>query len=195
MARFKPGSAPETPWKPTREQLAAAHSGRVRDVIDHALRVLFVGINPGLYTAAIGHHFGRPGNRFWPALYAGGFTPRLYSPFEEILLLDHGLGITNMVERPTATADQLSVDELKGGLKRLARRVQRYRPRFVAFLGLTSYRSAFGRPRATLGLQEERFADARIWLLPNPSGLNAHHQHSHLATLFGELHQAAYGAD
>jgi TDG/mug DNA glycosylase family protein len=153
--------------------------------------VLLVGINPGLYSAAIGHHFGRPGNRFWPALHAGGLTPRLLSPFEEILLLQHGLGLTNLVDRATATADELTTAELQAGAERLARKVRRYRPRFVAPLGLTSYRVAFQRPRARLGPQPETLAGATVWLLPNPSGLNAHHQPADLARLFRELRIAA----
>jgi TDG/mug DNA glycosylase family protein len=190
MRRRKPGSAVGTPWRPTREQLAAARSLSVPDVIDDRLDVLFVGINPGLYSAAIGHHFGRPGNRFWPALHAGGFTPRLLSPFEEIRLLAWGLGLTNMVDRATATADELTPDELRAGVARLARIVRRYRPRFVAPLGLTSFRVAFGRPRASLGMQAEPLAGATVWLLPNPSGLNAHHQPVHLARMFRELRES-----
>jgi TDG/mug DNA glycosylase family protein len=161
-------------------------------VIDHRLRVLFVGINPGLYSAAIGHHFGRPGNRFWPALFAGGFTPRLFSPFDEILLLPLGLGLTNLVDRATATADELSTDELRGGVRRLERKVRRYCPQFVAPLGLTSYRIASAQTKAKLGEQPERLAGARIWLLPNPSGLNAHHQPADLAKLFRQLRVAAF---
>ena len=159
-------------------------------MIDDGLRVLFVGINPGLYSAAIGHHFGRPGNRFWPALHAGGFTPRLFSPFEEILLLPLGIGLTNLVDRATATAEELSVDELRAGVERLKRKVRRYRPHYIAPLGLTSYRSAFARPKARLGHQQETLGSAQIWLLPNPSGLNAHHQPAMLAKMFGELFEA-----
>lgn len=193
MKRRNPGSPPDAPWRPTRAQLDAARALGVPDVIDHGLDVLFVGINPGLYSAAIAHHFGRPGNRFWPALHAGGFTPRLFSPFEEILLLDLRLGLTNLVDRATATADELSPDELRSGAARLKRKVQRYRPRFVAPLGLTSYRIAFGRPRATLGPQPQTLAGATVWLLPNPSGLNAHHQPADLARMFKELRQASEG--
>src|SRR5262245_4819693 len=193
MRRRKPGSTPGVPWRPTRAELKAAQRLSVPDVIDHGLGVLFVGINPGLYSAAIGHHFGRPGNRFWPALYAGGFTPQLFSPFEEILLLDLGIGLTNLVDRATATADELSPDELRAGVRRLERKVRRYRPRFVAPLGLTSYRVAFARQKATLGEQIEHLSGARIWLLPNPSGLNAHHQPAALATLFRRLHNATLG--
>ena len=191
MRRRRPGSAPGTPWRPSRAHLDSARALSVPDVIDHGLRVLFVGINPGLYSAAIGHHFGRPGNRFWPALHAGGFTPRLFSPFEEILLLPLGVGLTNLVDRATATADELAVDELRTGVRRLERKVRRYRPAFVAPLGLTSYRTALGRPKAKLGEQPERVGGARIWLLPNPSGLNAHHQPAALAAMFRELHAVA----
>lgn len=187
MASRKLGRRPETPWRPTRAQLVAASTGTVRDVIDEALRVLFVGINPGLYSAAIRHHFGRPGNRFWPALHSGGFTPRVLSPFEEFQLLDYSLGITNIVGRATAKADELTRPELEAGATRLLRKVRRYRPRFVALLGLTSYRAAFNRPRAVLGRQPEEFAGATLWLLPNPSGLNAHHQPADLARLFQQL--------
>ncbi len=121
------------------------------DVIAAGLAVLFVGINPGLYTAAIGHHFGRPGNRFWPALHAGGFTPRLFSPYEERELLPLGYGITNVVARATATADELTQAELLEGGRRLTAKARRYRPRILAFLGIGAYRVAFARPRATLG--------------------------------------------
>lgn len=184
---FKPVATPETPWRPTRAELAAAYGLRVPDVIAGGLDVLFVGINPGLYSGAIGHHFGRPGNRFWPALHAGGFTPRVFSPFEEIRLLEYNLGITNLVDRATARADELTPAELQAGAKRLARQARRYRPRFVALLGLTSYRAAFRQPRAVLGLQPQPLAGAAVWLLPNPSGLNAHHQPADLARLFREL--------
>jgi double-stranded uracil-DNA glycosylase len=195
LRRRHAGSRPDMPWKPTRAQVAAAHRLSVPDVIDHGLCILFVGINPGLYSAAIGHHFGRPGNRFWPALFAGGFTPRLFSPFEESELLKLGVGIVNLVDRATATADELTPAELRGGAARLARKVRRYRPRFVAPLGLTSYRIAFSRPKAGLGLQEAVIGGAEIWLLPNPSGLNAHHQPADLARMFGELRSAALDVD
>jgi TDG/mug DNA glycosylase family protein len=153
--------------------------------------VLFVGINPGLYTAAIGHHFGRPGNRFWPALHAGGFTPRLLSPYEERELLPLGYGITNVVARATATADELTPAELLEGGRRLAAKARRYRPRRLAFLGIGAYRVAFGRPRAALGEQPELVGPSRAWILPNPSGLNAHYQAADLARLFRELRAAA----
>jgi TDG/mug DNA glycosylase family protein len=178
-------------FKPTRHDLAAARDCTVPDVISHDLRVLFVGINPGLYSAAIGHHFGRPGNRFWPALHASGFTPRLFSPFEENQLLPLGLGITNFVRRASARADELTADELRAGAVVLAKKVRRYCPRFVAVLGVTAYRLALHQPDAVIGRQVEPFAGAVAWVLPNPSGLNAHFMASDLARLFTELCEAA----
>jgi len=178
------------PWKPTKEQLLAAKDKTVRDVIAPGLRILFCGINPGLYTAAVGHHFARPGNRFWPALYAAGFTDRLLSPFEEKELLACGYGITNVVMRATATADQLSRAELNEGGKRLATKVRRYQPGFLTVLGVGAYRAAFGNAKANIGEQEKTIGETRIWVLPNPSGLNAHYQPKDLARLFAELKNA-----
>lgn len=175
------------PWKPTKQQLLAAEGKTVRDVIAPRLRVLFCGINPGLYTAAVGHHFARPGNRFWPALFAAGFTDRIVSPFDERELLHSGYGITNVVMRTTATADQLSREELREGGKQLVAKVRRYRPRVLAILGLGAYRTAWEKPKAVIGRQEEPIGDTIVWVLPNPSGLNAHYQASDLARLFGEL--------
>ena len=149
--------------------------------------MLFCGINPGLYTAAIGHHFGRPGNRFWPALHRSGFTERLLDPSEEQELLRHGLGITNVVDRATATADELTAAELAAGGQKLVEKVRAFQPRRVAILGVGAWRSAFGRPRAALGPQEETLADASIWVLPNPSGLNAHYRLEDLAEKLREL--------
>lgn len=160
------------------------------DIIGGRLSVLFCGINPGLYSAAIGHHFGRPGNRFWPTLHAAGFTPRLYSPYEERDLLDLGYGITNVVERATATADQLEPGEFVAGGKRLRARVKKFAPRFLAVLGIGAYRIAFDQPKAKLGLQEEVLGTTRLWVLPSPSGLNAHFQLDSLATVFRELRDA-----
>ncbi len=180
-----------TPWKPTPAEIAAANGRRVPDVIGPGLRVLFCGINPGLYSGAVRHHFARPGNRFWPALHAAGFTQRLLSPFEERVLLNCGCGITNLVARATAGADELTAEELRAGAVRLARKVRRCRPAFVAFLGVTAYRTAFGRPQARLGRQAETLGGAAIWVLPNPSGLNAHFQAADLARLFTELRRAA----
>jgi TDG/mug DNA glycosylase family protein len=181
----------EQPWKPTAAQLLAARDRTVPDILGPALNVLFCGINPSLYSAAVGRHFARPGNRFWPALEAGGFTPRRFSPFEGDALLPLGLGITNVVARATATAAELSAEEFVEGGRELARKVDRYRPRFVAFLGITAYRSAFTRPWAVVGRQDERLGVSRIWVLPNPSGLNAHYRLADLGLLFAELREAA----
>ena len=178
------------PWKPTKEQLLAATEKTVRDVIAPNLRVLFCGINPGLYTAAVGHHFARPGNRFWPALHAGGFTDRILSPFDERELLQSGYGITNVVARTTATADLLTKDEIIAGGVRLRAKVLRYRPRVLAVLGLGAYRTAFNQPKATVGRQENRIGETVLWVLPNPSGLNANYQAAELARLFRELKEA-----
>jgi TDG/mug DNA glycosylase family protein len=177
----------ETPWRPTKQQLADAANKTLPDLVAPNLKVLFAGINPGLYTAAIGHHFGRPGNRFWPALHASGFTPRLFSPFEEKLLLPLGVGITNLVARATATADELTADELRAGAKTLERKVRRFNPKMLAVVGVGAYRTAFNRPRATIGRQEGTIGDTRVWVLPNPSGLNAHYQPAQLAEAFREL--------
>ena len=149
--------------------------------------MLFCGINPGLYSAATGFHFARPGNRFWPALAAAGFTPRRFEPSEGRRLLALGFGITNLVARATAAAAELSADELRQGRRRLERAVRRYRPRVVAIIGITAYRAAFDRPAATLGRQPEQVIDAVVWVLPNTSGLNAHHQAADFARAFGEL--------
>jgi TDG/mug DNA glycosylase family protein len=178
------------PWKPTKLQLLAAKDKTVRDVIAPDLRILFCGINPGLYTAAVGHHFARPGNRFWPALYAAGFTERLLSPFDERELLKSGYGVTNVVMRASAAADELSREELREGGKRLAAKVLRYRPSALAILGLGAYRVAWERPKAVIGRQEETIGETIIWVLPNPSGLNAHYQAKELGRLFLELKSA-----
>lgn len=178
-------------WRPTKQQLAAAANKTVPDVVAPNLKVLLCGINPGLYTAAIGHHFGRPGNRFWPALFAGGITPRLFSPFEEQELLPLGYGITNIVARATVSADELGADELRAGAKKLVRKVEKLRPRLLAVIGVGAYRVAFKQPDATIGLQDQRIAGTRIWVLPNPSGLNAHYQPKELGQLFGQMRSFA----
>ena len=183
------------PWKPTKEQLLAATDKTVRDVIAPNLRVLFSGINPGLYTAAVGHHFARPGNRFWPALYAGGFTDRVLSPFDERELLKSGYGITNVVLRATATADALTKEEIVVGGARLRAKVLRYRPKVLAILGMGAYRTAFNQPKATIGRQEDRIGDTVLWVLPNPSGLNANYQAPDLARLFRELRESIWIQD
>lgn len=182
-------------WKPTREEIAAGYGKTVPDVIAKDLRVLFCGINPGLYSGATGHHFARPGNRFWPALHAGGFTERLLSPFEERELLSRGYGITNVVARATAAASELGADELIEGGRELEKKVRRYRPKILAVLGVTVYRTAFARPFAKLGRQSETIGETTIWVLPNPSGLNAHYQPKDLARLFRELREAAEVCD
>lgn len=185
--------------RPTRAEVLASAGKTVADVIAPNLKVLICGINPGLYTAAIGHHFGRPGNRFWPALYAAGITPRLLSPYEEHMLLDYGFGITNLVARATAAADELSAQELVEGGRLLVEKLRRYRPRILAVLGLTAYRTAFGHPKAQIGPQGERIAadpetgypGALLWVLPNPSGLNAHYTLADLGVLYRQVKEAA----
>ena len=180
----------ESPWKPTKEEQANARDKAVPDVIGPGLAVLFCGINPGLYSGAVGHHFARPGNRFWPALYDGGFTDRILSPFEELRLLESGWGITNLVERATATADELSAAELRAGALVLERKVKPLGPEWVAVLGLVAYRQAFADPKAKIGVQERKLASASIWVLPNPSGLNAHFQREDLKIVFREFRDA-----
>jgi TDG/mug DNA glycosylase family protein len=175
------------PFKPTREQLLAANNKTIPDLIAPDLKVLFCGINPGLYSGATGHHFARPGNRFWPALYAAGFSRRLLSPFEKEELLNDGYGITNLVRRTTNAASELTRDEYIKGARQLQRKVRKYSPRVIAFLGIGAYRDGFGRPRAALGRQKETLGGAVVWVLPNPSGLNAHFPPKALAELFREL--------
>lgn len=175
------------PVKPTRQQIISATDKLVDDIIADELRVLFCGINPGLYTAAVGHHFARPGNRFWPTLHAAGFTPRLFAPHEQRELIPLGYGITNVVARASAAADELSIEELRTGGEILVAKVLAYRPAVLAILGLGAYRTAFERPRASVGEQPERIGETRLWALPNPSGLNAHYQRDELARLFREL--------
>jgi len=156
-------------------------------VIAPQLKVLFVGINPGLYSAATGHHFARPGNRFWPALYEGGFTARRLNPSEQEELLKSGYGITNLVNRGTATAEELAPEEFVRGRRRLAAKVRRYSPKIVAFLGVGAYCHAFECKQASIGPQAGRFEGAEVWLLPNPSGLNANYQLPELVKLFRAL--------
>lgn len=179
------------PPRPTAEEIRRAGGLTVPDLIRPGLSILFCGINPGLYSGATGLHFARPGNRFWPALHAGGFTERLLAPWESHLLLDAGYGLTALVRRATATAAELSDEEFLAGRRALERKVRRYKPRWVAVLGLGAYRAAFSRPRATVGQQAERIGPAGLWVLPNPSGLNANHQLRDLTRMFGDLHIAA----
>ncbi|HEX4049136.1 MAG TPA: G/U mismatch-specific DNA glycosylase [Elusimicrobiota bacterium] len=178
---------PEKPRPPSRAELEAARSKTVKDIIRPGLDVLFVGINPGLYTAAIGHHFGRPGNRFWPALNLSGLLRRPLTPQESVLLLESNIGITNIVDRATAAAAELTREELRRGARRLERRILRYKPKQAAFLGLGLYRDAFDRPKARVGLQRERLGRTRLWVFPNPSGLNAHFQVRDYVRLFRRL--------
>lgn len=181
---------PSKSWRPTPEQLADARGRKIRDVIAPDLRVLFVGINPGLYSGAVGRHFARPGNRFWKALHRAGFTDVQLSPFEQRRLLDHGIGITNLVARTTASAAELTPAELRAGAVTLERKVKRYVPHVVAVLGIGAYRAAFERPRATIGAQPGTIESARVWVLPNPSGLNANYQLPALVRSFRTLRRA-----
>jgi TDG/mug DNA glycosylase family protein len=180
--------------RPTKAERLAAVGRTVEDVIAPGLRVLFCGINPGLYTAVTGHHFAGPGNRFWPALYASGFTPRLLRPDEERELLDWGLGITNVVPRATAAAAELGPEDYESGGRLLTEKLMRYRPAFLAVLGIGAYRTAFGQPGAAIGPQPEAIGETRLWVLPNPSGLNANYQAPQFAALFGELRAAVEGS-
>jgi TDG/mug DNA glycosylase family protein len=176
--------------RPTRDDLDAAYGRTVPDVIAKGLDVLFVGINPSLYSAAIGHHFGRPGNRFWRALHGAGFTDHVLLPKEDRDLLRFGLGITNIVAAATARADQLSPADLRAGARRLEDVARRFAPSMVAVLGVTAYRTAFERPSAAVGPQTDRMAAAGVWVLPNPSGLNAGYQLPALIGAFAELRAA-----
>jgi TDG/mug DNA glycosylase family protein len=178
--------------RPTPGELDAARDTTIPDVAAPGLRVLFAGINPGLYSAATGYHFARPGNRFWPALHASGFTPRVFRPDEQDLLLPLGLGITNVAARATARADELTPAEIRAGGQVLTAKAARLNPRWVAVLGITAYRTAFGHPGAQTGPQEERLAGTRLWVLPNPSGLNAHWAAPQLAEAFRELRVHGY---
>ena len=175
--------------KPSKEQVLAAAGKTLPDVIAPNLKVLFCGINPGLYTAAVQQHFGRPGNRFWPVLHRAGFTPRQFHPSEQRELLQLGYGITNIVARATTAAAELTDEELATGARILERKVRRYTPRVLAVVGVGAYRTAFARPHAKLGLQPETIGATKIWVLPNPSGLNANYQPAQLVELFGDLHQ------
>jgi TDG/mug DNA glycosylase family protein len=177
--------------KPTKSDLKAAKNKTLPDLIAPGLKVLFCGINPGLYTAAIGHHFGRPGNRFWPALHASGFTPRLFDPSEEHELLALGFGITNVVARATAAADELSDREIIAGGRVLTEKVREFAPKYLAVLGIGAYRIAFDRPDAVVGLQPDTIGKTKLWVLPSPSGLNAHYQGKDLVKVFRALREVA----
>jgi TDG/mug DNA glycosylase family protein len=157
---------------PTADVIRAAAGCRIPAPIAPDLKVLFCGINPGLYSAATKRHFARPGNRFWPALHLAGFTPRVLAPNESHDLLELGYGITSLVRRATATAREVAAEELVAGRRRLARTMRIHRPRWVAVFGVSAYRVAFGQPRAEVGQQQDTLGGAGVWLLPSPSGAN-----------------------
>ena len=178
------------PGSPTRAELEAARGRSIPDVIAPALDVLFVGINPSLWSGAVGLHFARPGNRFWRALHEAGFTDQLLSPYEGRTLLKRKVGITNLVNRATASADELELADFKRGARRISAKILRYRPKVVAFVGMGAYRLAFGRPRARGGRQDEKLAGAVVWVLPNPSGRTAGYQMPALARAFRDLRRS-----
>ena len=177
-------------FKPTKEDLRDAVNRTTEDLIDYNLKVLFCGINPGMWSGATGFHFARPGNRFWKALFLGGFTDRVLHPSEEHELLENGYGITSFCKRTTARADELRAEEYIAGGAQLIKKIEKFTPRNLAVLGIGAYRTAFGKPKAQMGLQTEKIADTRVWLLPNPSGLNAHYQLQDLGRLYGEVRQS-----
>ncbi|MDB5386692.1 MAG: mismatch-specific uracil-DNA glycosylase [Planctomycetaceae bacterium] len=177
----------ENVWKPTKSQILEASGKSLPDVIAPDLKVLFCGINPSLYSAAVGHHFARPGNRFWPTLFTAGFTDRLLSPFEDRLLLNFGCGISNVVERPSTSAAEVTVSEFVAGADLLRKKVALYRPKVIAVLGVGAFRTAFLCRDAVIGKQTLKIGDAQIWVLPNPSGLNAHYGREELARIFEEM--------
>ena len=181
------------PARPSKAELQAAYGRTVPDLVRPGLAVLLCGINPSLWSGAVGYHFASPSNRLWPTLHAAGWTSRRLMPWETEEVLAAGLGITNLVPRATARADELTDDELRAGLPRLEALAARAQPRFVAFLGLSSYRVATGERRATVGEQDRRVGGARCWLLPNPSGLNASWQLPRLAGAYGALRDVATG--
>lgn len=174
-------------FKPTKEELREAVNRTTEDLIDYDLKVLFCGINPGLYSTATGFHFARPGNRFWKVLHLAGFSERLLHPSEEHELLESGYGITSFCKRTTARADELTQAEIVEGGKLLVKKLEKYKPKTLAVLGIGAFRTAFQKPQAKLGLQEEKIAGVDVWLMPNPSGLNAHYQLNDLAELFKQI--------
>ncbi|RYX86686.1 G/U mismatch-specific DNA glycosylase [bacterium] len=175
--------------KPTPDELAAAAGQTMADILAPDLRVVFCGINPSVYSVVVGHHFARPGNRFWPTLHASGFTPRRFSPDEDGKLIELGLGITNVAEPSSTAAADLSNEQIKEGGKILRAKIEKFEPKVLAVLGITAYRLAFDEPKAKMGLQEKTVGNTRIWVLPNPSGLNAHYHLPQLAELFKELRE------
>jgi TDG/mug DNA glycosylase family protein len=178
------------PYRPSKDEIARAEGATIGDVIAPDLDVLFCGINPGLYSGATGKHFARPGNRFWKTLHHSGFTPRVLSPFEQEEMLRYGLGITNMASRATAQAASLTQDELRVGGRALREKVLEFRPAALAILGVVAFRVAFEQPKATLGLQGSSIGPTAVWVLPNPSGLNAHYQVPRLTEMFDELRRS-----
>ncbi|MCU0527578.1 MAG: G/U mismatch-specific DNA glycosylase [Elainella sp. Prado103] len=176
--------------KPTKAEIQAAVNSTVPDIIAPNLTILFCGINPSLYSAVVGHHFARPGNRFWKTLYGAGFTDRLYHPAEDRSLLQLGYGITNLVDRATARADELAETELLQGRQALLAKIEQYQPQVLAILGVSAYRTAFMRPKAQVGLQAHTLGQAQLWILPNPSGLNAHYQLADLNRVYEDLRLA-----
>lgn len=177
--------------RPTRAELQASYGVTIPDLGGPHTRVLLVGINPSLWSGWAQLHFARPGNRLWRTLHEARFTDRLLSPADTREIEAAGLGITNLVARATARADELTDDEVREGVVPLRALVRAWRPAFVAFLGISAYRIAFRLPRATIGAQAERFEQARVWVLPNPSGLNAHYQQPALTAAYAELRAAA----
>lgn len=177
-------------FKPSKEDLRDAVNRTTEDLIDYNLKVLFCGINPGIWSGATGFHFAKPGNRFWKTLHLAGFTERILHPSEEYELLESGYGITSFVKRTTARADELTTKEFIEGGKILVKKIKKYKPQNLAVLGIGAYRTAFQQPKAKLGLQEKKIARANVWLLPNPSGLNAHYQLNDLAELFEKVKEA-----
>ncbi len=173
--------------KPTKEDLRDAINRTTDDLIDYNLKVLFCGINPGIYSGATGLHFARPGNRFWKAVHLGGFTDRILKPSEEEEFLELGFGITSFCKRTTARADELSKSEIIEGGGNLTKKIEKYKPENLAVLGLGAYRTAFAEPKASVGLQNKKIGTTKIWLLPNPSGLNAHYRLEDFGRLFAEI--------
>lgn len=191
MARQLPSSP--APRRPTAAEIAAAKDRTIPDLIAPGLSILFCGINPGLYSAAVGYHFARPGNRFWTTLHRSGITDRVLLPTESAALLESKCGITDIVARSSARAEELARDELISGQRKLVIKVKRYRPRYLAVLGVSAYRTAFERADAVIGAQPEKIGTTVVWVLPNPSGLNAHYPPLKLAQEFRRLHDAVAG--
>jgi TDG/mug DNA glycosylase family protein len=179
--------------RPTPADLARARGRTIPDVLAAGLQVVFCGINPSLYSAAVGHHFARPGNRFWVTLHRAGFTDRVMSPLEDRGLLALGYGVTNLVARATARADEIPQEQMRRAGRKLSLKLRRYQPRYLAVLGIGAFREAFGRPRAVFGLQPEALGPTRLWVLPNPSGLNASFQIPDLVRTYRELRTALDG--